>query len=242
MGAETTELARTLRERRRALGLTRTRLADQIGLETSDVTRWERGDSYPTAKQVVALAEAVGLDERQTQAWLDAVVTVDLTGPEIAVELVENPDPPADPFARRGTSKKVGAPGLADRVSTALGSWRRDSATITPLRGAAKPAPIRTAPSTATGLVREPRHAVAQLPSVFPDPPIASYDPATYVYSTVPSVFPGPGDDQFYLLRRVRTAGVLLVLGVVLWWAVGALGQGLSNVLDLFRGTGASLG
>jgi hypothetical protein len=42
-----------------------------------------------------------------------------------------------------------------------------------------------------------------------------------------------------YLLRRIRTASVLLGLGIILWWAFGALGEGVGDVLDLFRAPAA---
>jgi len=42
-------------------------------------------------------------------------------------------------------------------------------------------------------------------------------------------------EEQLYRLRRIRTAGVLLSLAIVLWWAFGALGEGVGDVFDLFR-------
>jgi hypothetical protein len=46
-----------------------------------------------------------------------------------------------------------------------------------------------------------------------------------------------PGRDRFTYRRRIaQTIVVLVVLAVILWWAFGALGDGLGAVLDLFRG------
>lgn len=238
MSAEGVDLARTLRERRRALGLTRSRLADTTGITTVDLTRWERGESLPSADAVIVLAEAIGLDVAETQAWLDQVPAVDLTGPNVAVELVESDEPPSDPFLNRSALLKA-EPRLLERIADRLA--RRDErrvgsdkdASVTPIR-APKPELRRPAPNTVVGLVREPRPMASQLPSVFPDPPIASYDPATHVYSTAATAFPTDADDQFYLLRRIRTAAVLIGLGVALWWALGSLWEGFGDVFELF--------
>ena len=70
---------------------------------------------------------------------------------------------------------------------------------------------------------------------MFPEPQVGSHDPAVRVYSTAPSTYPGPGDDQIYRLRRIRTASVLLGLGIILWWANGVLWEGIGDILDLFR-------
>lgn len=61
------------------------------------------------------------------------------------------------------------------------------------------------------------------------------YDPDVRVYSTAPATFPSEDDRQLYLLRRIRTALVLLALALVLWWAVGAFREGFWDVVDLFR-------
>lgn len=209
-------LARTLRERRRALGLTRTRLAERAGFSTSDVARWERGETVPGPAQIATLAGAVGLDDDETRALLD--LAVDLTGPEVAVELDLSDDPPSDPFNRRIRPLRSDE-SLSDRVRSKLS-------------GAASSGRART-PTTPPRLVAAPV-VERELPSVFPDSP-GEYDPSVLVYSTAPSTYPGPGDEQLYLLRRIRTAVVLIGLGLVLWWSVGALGEGLGDVLDLFR-------
>ena len=245
MGARATELGRSLREQRRALGLTRSRLADRTGISSLDLTRWERGEALPDADQVMALAEAVGFDEAETRRWLDTVVTVDLTGPDVAVELLESPDPPSDPFAVSRTSLvKSPQPRLVDRLLAPFRSKEGNGAStggssgdasVTELRPTRRTAPARPAPSASRGLVREPRYAPNQLPSVFPDPPMEGYDPAVHVYSAAPATYPGPGDEDRYLLRRIRTTGVLIGLGLVLWWAFGSLWDGFGDVIELFR-------
>lgn len=202
MAASGAELARTLRERRRALGLTRTRLADRLGLATVDVASWERGEALPNPDQIVVLADAVGLDDDETQAWLDAVVTVDVSGPEVAVQIVDGDFPSGDPFSRR----------------------------LKPLRSKPRPAPSRSA-----GLVSGPDSwPDRDFPAVSPESQVASYGPAVRVYSAGSGrVY--PGEEQIYRLRRIRTTGVLLGLAIVLWWAFGALGEGVGDVFDLFR-------
>ena len=233
MAASGAELARTLRERRRALGLTRTRLAERLGLDTVDVTNWERGEALPNPDQIVVLADAVGLDDDETQAWLDAVVTVDVSGPEVAVQIVDGDLPPANPFSRRLRPLR-GEPSRLDRIRQRLEGRRSEasSAAVKPLRSSSpRPAPSRTA-----GLVSGPSGwSDRDFPSVFPESQTASYDPAARVYSAC-SGRVDPDEEQFYRLRRIRTTGVLLGLGIVLWWAFGALAEGVGDVFDLFRG------
>ncbi len=223
MAASSTELARTLRERRRALGLTRTRLADRSGIPAVDLGRWERGEAVPNPDQIGLLADAVGLDDEETQAWLDAAITVDLTDPEIAVELIEPSGPPANPFSQRLTPLRVDASRL-ERIRARVGELGRNVSSPRPT------------PSARTGLVAQPiGRPDRELPSVFPDTQVGSFDPAVRVYSTAPSTYPSPDDVQMYLLRRIRTASVLLGLGIILWWAFGALSEGVGDVFDLFR-------
>ncbi len=216
MASSGAEFGRTLRERRRALGLTRTRLAERTGLTVADLGKWERGEDAPGPDEISVLAEAAGFDEDETRAWLDAVVAVDITGPEVSVEIVEGADPPLDPIQRRTQFGRGAEPAASLRVAPAS-------------------APNHPTPAEGSGLIRRPRPSGRQLPSVFPDVRYADYDPAVRVYSAAPASFPSPDDDRIYLLRRLRTAGVLLTLAVVLWWAFGALGEGMSDLLDLFR-------
>ena len=229
------ELARMLRERRRALGLTRMRLAKRCGLAALDIAQWERGEGLPDPDQIVVLAVAVGLDDDEIQAWLDAS-TVDLAGPEVGVEIVEgderrvNPIPQRVPLPRSWSSRPDG---IGEKVGDPSGNA---SPAVAGLEPPTKPPPPSPAPSRRTGLVMEPVGRTArELPLVSPDSQIGSYDPAVRVYSTAPSTYPSPGDEQLYLLRRIGATGVLLGLGVILWWAFGALGDGLGDVLDLFR-------
>ncbi|MEE9205748.1 MAG: helix-turn-helix domain-containing protein [Acidimicrobiia bacterium] len=239
MAASSTELARTLRERRRALGLTRTRLADRSGIPAVDLGRWERGEAVPNPDQIALLADAVGLDDEETQAWLDAAITVDLTDPEIAVELIEPSGPRANPFSQRLTPLQVDASRL-ERMRARVGEFGRNvPSPIAAVERLAKLASPRPALSARTGLVAQPvGRPDRELPSVFPDTQVGSFDPAVRVYSTAPSTYPSPDDEQMYLLRRIRTASVLLGLGIILWWAFGALGEGVGDVFDLFRAPG----
>ncbi len=195
MSSSHVDLGRELRERRRSAGLTRTRLADQTGLDAADLARWERGDGAPNAGQVSMLAAAIGVDDETLQAWLGDA----LPGSEPETESIA-PTPPAEP---------------------------------PPLRVASAATPRRPAPPEQSGLVGRPRGG--RLTAVFPEMRHADYDPAVRVYSTGPATFPSAGDETFYRLRVIRTAAVLLALAIVLWWALGSLGEGWSDLLDLFR-------
>lgn len=236
MGVDGVDIARTLRERRRALGLTRARLAEQTGITTVDLTRWERGDGTPDGDAVIVLAEAIGLEVTETQAWLDQVV-VDVTGPDISVQLVESSEAPSDPFLNRSALLKA-EPSWLTRVADRL--HRRDAAkeevgeaAVTPLRRTEQ-APRRPAPSPSTGLVRQPMR-VSHLPSVFPEPAIAPYDPEVRIYSAASARPLSDEEEQLYLLRRLRTGAALIGLALVLWWALGSLWEGFGDVIQLFR-------
>jgi transcriptional regulator with XRE-family HTH domain len=233
MGASGVDIAGTLRERRRALGLTRARLADRTGITAADIARWERGEEVPDPEAVVVLADAIGLEVTETQAWLDEV-TIDLTGVDVSVELVESDDTPSDSFAERTVPRRDDS-GLLHRIADRLASRDeragRGPASVTPIRPSA---PRRPSPSSATGLVRAPRQA-SQLPSVFPEPAFAPYDPAVHVYAAGPLKPPSDAEEQMYLLRRINTTAVLIGLGLLLWWASGSLWEGFGDVIDLFR-------
>ncbi len=196
--------------------MTRTRLAERTGVTAADLAKWERGEDAPGPDQISVLAEAVGFDENEASAWLDAVVAVDITGPEVSVEIVEGADPPSDPIQRRTQSERGAEPAASLRVAPAS-------------------APSHPSAAEGSGLIRRPRTSGRQLPSVFPDVRYAHYAPAVRVYSAAPARYPTSDDDRMDRLRRLRTAGVLLTLGLVLWWAFGALGEGMGDVLDLFR-------
>jgi transcriptional regulator with XRE-family HTH domain len=222
MATERTDIARALRARRSALGLTRERLADRTGIPSSDLTRWERGLSLPTPDEVAVLAEAIDLDADEARAWLDRVN--DSGVDEVAGGVTSNPPTTAD-----GADLMAR---IADRSSRRDDpAAENDGASISPIKEAA---PSRPAPATSTGLVREP-HQALRLPTVFPDPPLAQYDPAVHVYSTAPLQPLAEDERRLYQLRRIRTAAILIVLGVLLWWALGSLWEGLGDVADLFR-------
>jgi len=212
------------------------RLAKRCGLAALDITQWERGEDLPDPDQIGVLAVAVGLDDDEIQAWLDAATTIDVAGPEVGVEIVDGDDLRVNPSPQRMLPPRAWSSrpdGIREKVGDPSGNA---PPAVTGLEPPTKPPPPSPAPSRRTGLVMEPvRRTARELPSVSPDSQIGSYDPAIRVYSTAPSTYPSPGDEQLYLLRRIGATGVLLGLGIILWWAFGALGDGLGDVLDLFR-------
>ena len=60
-----------LRKRREAAGLTQSQLARMLpgrvdgGVEAGQVSRWERGESFPTYGNLLALARALGCTEEE---------------------------------------------------------------------------------------------------------------------------------------------------------------------------------
>jgi transcriptional regulator with XRE-family HTH domain len=227
------ELARTLRERRRELGLTRTRLAERSGLTAADIARWERGDEIPAPLELCVLADAVGLDEDETQRWIDSAVTIDITGPEVSVHIVDDDAPAPNPFAERIRLQRD-RPRRIDRVLARIDELRYSKsaeASVSRIRSLDQPS--RPAPSERSGLTRAPRPSVA--PGVIPDVRRDGYDPVARVYSNRDSGIDISQEQAFYLSRRVGTSLALMGLALLLWWAVGALGEGVGDLFDLFR-------
>ena len=62
-----------VRERREALGLTQTQLAEAVGLGQSSVAHWERGAKMPQAKQLLPLALALQVSVE----WLSTAIAAD---------------------------------------------------------------------------------------------------------------------------------------------------------------------
>lgn len=58
-------IAKTIREKRRAHGYTQERLAQALGITPAAVSNWELGQSYPDFQRLVLLSDyyGIGLDE-----------------------------------------------------------------------------------------------------------------------------------------------------------------------------------
>lgn len=50
-----------IKEKREALGLTQRDLATRMGVVCSTVTKWEKGSSYPSVRQIPLLSEVLGV-------------------------------------------------------------------------------------------------------------------------------------------------------------------------------------
>lgn len=75
-----------LRERRTELRLTQAAAAAELGVSASTLSKWERGESVPSARQFGALAELLAVPPERISAWVD-----DLTRPsdlDLAVERI----------------------------------------------------------------------------------------------------------------------------------------------------------
>ena len=49
-----------IRELRKAAGLTQSQFAEKIGVSQATVAEWERGDYFPSAQRLPAIAAALG--------------------------------------------------------------------------------------------------------------------------------------------------------------------------------------
>ena len=74
--------------------------------------------------------------------------------------------------------------------------------------------------------------------SVFPAP-TRSLDADRHVYSPTAGFPHYPHPRLMSTARTVRTTIALVALGIALAWAFGQLGNGVSDLLDLFGGSGA---
>lgn len=52
----------TIRQHREAVGLTQAELARRVGVQSTQVSRWERGTATPSARHVRRLARALGVN------------------------------------------------------------------------------------------------------------------------------------------------------------------------------------
>jgi transcriptional regulator with XRE-family HTH domain len=226
------DLARILRERRRELGLTRTRLAEESGLPAADIARWERGDVLPAPTEIVVLADAVGLDEAETLSFIDQAVTIDISTPEVAVEITNPGEPNPNPFADRAKFIRTN-PRRVDRVMSRIEELR-NSVTSAPARNRLQP------PSVTRGVIPPPPQTSSRqkpAPGILPTSKSGRPDPTNRVYATTTPPISLADEERFYRTRRVATSVALIGLGLLLWWAVGELGDGIGNLLDLFRTT-----
>lgn len=78
------DLGKTIRDARRAAGLTSTELAIAVGKDASQVSRWENNVHRPTGESVERLIEVLGLDAAEVYRALaaPAVERVPMTVPE----------------------------------------------------------------------------------------------------------------------------------------------------------------
>lgn len=209
-------LSETLRERRRSAGLTRTRLAASSGVDAAVIARVERGEAVPTPEQARALRIALTGEDEPPTSLQDRISGADST------QATDDPIPPQ------------GSKQASDDVSRPVPPGRNRSLRPAPPGFDPRPSPARSTPRTG-GLVAPPP---ARAPTAAPATrgiDTAIHDPDYHVYSTAPTDYPTAEDRQLYLLRRIRTALILIALGVVLLWALGALQQGIVDVFDLFR-------
>jgi len=109
MGAEKTtrhapEFGRSLRERRRAAGLSQARLATAVGVSAESVGSWERAELLPDLDELRAVASALGLAAPALDDWVAEVRTASAppAAPPVSVVPV---DLPADPFAPTGNGR-----------------------------------------------------------------------------------------------------------------------------------------
>ena len=60
MATKTKPLQQRLREKRKGAGLTQQNVADALGKNVMQITRWETGTRTPSVRSRVALAEVLG--------------------------------------------------------------------------------------------------------------------------------------------------------------------------------------
>lgn len=181
------DLGSTLRERRRAVGMSAVQVATEVGVRLSQLREWERGDAVPAPALVRALARLLDLEATTAREWLDLAGAGGVESPDVEIVLLGG-NAPADPFAE---------------------------------------------PAVIVDLTRQPSRWEAARPSagvpgaaVFPAP-----GSGPYVYSAGDLEFPSRARPMTRR-RWLVMAAVVVALGLVLWWAFGELGHGLSSVVE----------
>lgn len=97
-----------------------------MGVRTSDITRWERGDSLPPAAQVRAAARVLGVSAETARSWLEEVGEAPRPSAEISVRILPG-ESPADPFVSI-TLPKVAPTAPAPPIDPDVLRRARDSA------------------------------------------------------------------------------------------------------------------
>ena len=87
-----------LHHRRVALGMSTARLAEDIGVRPSEISRWERGDTTPPPTRIRAMARVLGLDQATMLSWIAGAgdfepSAADVDHVDITIDLA-----PPDPF------------------------------------------------------------------------------------------------------------------------------------------------
>ena len=87
-----------MRRRRVALGVSTARLAEEIGVRPSEISRWERGDTTPPPTRIRAMARVLGLDQATMLSWIAGAgdfepSAADVEHVDITIDLA-----PPDPF------------------------------------------------------------------------------------------------------------------------------------------------
>ena len=200
-----TSVGARMRRRRVALGVSTARLAEEIGVRPSEISRWERGDTTPPPTRIRAMARVLGLDQATMLSWIAGAgdfepSAADVEHVDITIDLA-----PPDPFVV-----------ITDRSRTVAVSVTRNSP---------KPQPVAVRP-----ILRPPPVA-----SVFPAPTM-SLEADRHVYSPVAGF---PRETHPHLTstgRMIRVVAALIALGLTFRWALGELGHGFGDLLDLFGG------
>lgn len=262
-------MAREARRRRRDLGLSQSRVARSLGVSTSQVGRWERGEEIPASGQLHQLGELIGLTPEQLELWAGETGTGQLAGP-VPIEILAARSGPSDPWGfpldRSPTPPMLDRealigrthPAAADSASrTSRRRGRREERRLRRRSVAARrearreesdaarhrleeearqqrtgPLPM-VVPGGLAARVAAPS-GVANTGSVFPVPDTRRRS-ETVTYRSVEGGAP-PDERMTYVGRVILTIVVFIGLLALLWWALGAFGDGVGSVLDLFRG------
>jgi transcriptional regulator with XRE-family HTH domain len=256
-----------VKSRRAALGMSQAALAELIGRSASSIRSWERNSSTPSDEAVVqSLSAVLGIDEDDLRkvvglppigqddsetvggAALEAFASEaeDTTAEAMAAAVVPAVDEPTE-----------GPAGESERGTAADSEGEFDEATIdTDLPGPAPATDDEARAESPEELVREPADETGEPVAV----PAASESEATVVEPATSGVAsarsaraqvaeqpPAPAarsyledPDQMmtYWIRAALTVAFTVFLLIVLFWALGRLGDSLGEVWEIFK-TGA---
>jgi len=255
-----TPFAGLVKRRRLLLGMSQAALADLVGRSASAIRSWERGASTPSDEDVVrslavvlgieeaSLRVAVGLSPQAPAEEPDEVGgaalagfmeegTGEVGGPREpgVVDDTDGEGIPVDEIAEPDTASPQSA-SIAEVQVLDLASPGEDAASVTEDatdEGRPKPDRIPVPPSAGVQVPRPEPVGPAAAAVTAPTATIPISE--SPVQPVAASYLDDPDQMMTYWIRAALTVAMAAFLLIVLFWALGRLGESIGEVWDIFK-------